>query len=67
MDKPTPRAIRSLEQAAREMQALWGDKAEHVALRRAEWADQLELAQSAQTWRAVAEAIREQAVPNRTT
>ena len=66
MDKPTPRASHSLEQAALEMQALWGDKAEHVALRRAEWAEQLELAKSAETWRAVAQAVRELTVRNRT-
>jgi len=48
------------------MQTLWGDRAEHVALRRAEWAEQLELVQSAQTWRAVAEAVRELTARNRT-
>src|SRR5262249_13984363 len=58
MDKPASRKAHSLEQAARDMQALWGEKAEHVALQRATWADQLDLAQSAQTWRAVAQAVR---------
>lgn len=56
----------SLEKAAHDMRALWGENAERVALQRAEWADQLELAQSAQIWRAVAEAVHELAVRNRT-
>lgn len=58
MNKTNSRVTRSLDQAAREMLALWGENAEHVALRRAEWADQLELAKSAETWRAVAQAVR---------
>lgn len=66
MDKQTSRKAHSLERAAAEMQALWGENAERVALQRAAWADQLELAQSAETWRAVAEAVRELTVRNRT-
>lgn len=58
MDKVTSRVTESLEGAAREMQSLWGEKAEHVATRRAEWADQLGLTGSAATWRAVADAVR---------
>lgn len=58
MDKPAPRITASLEKAARDMMELWGENAEHVALQRAAWADQMELAQSARTWRAVADAVR---------
>ena len=66
MDKPTSRMIASLEKAAREMQELWGENAEHVALQRAVWADQLELAESAATWRAVAQAVHDMTVQGRT-
>lgn len=66
MDKPTSRMIASLEKAAREMQELWGENAEHVALQRAAWADQLELAESAATWRAVAQAVHDITVHGRT-
>lgn len=66
MDKPLSRMNASLEKTACEMQALWGENAERVALQRAAWADQLELAQSAQIWRAVAAAVHELTVRNRT-
>lgn len=66
MDKPISRKTRSLEQAAAEMQALWGENAERVALQRAAWAEQLDLAQSAETWRAVAEAVHDLTVRNST-
>lgn len=58
MDKPTPRMTGSLEKAAREMQELWGENAEHVARQRGEWANQLGLTESAETWRAVAAAVQ---------
>lgn len=66
MDKPTPRMTGSLEKAAREMRELWGADAERVARQRGEWANQLGLTESAETWRAVAAAVHNLAAQNPT-